>query len=735
MTTRQYRPRIAAALTAALLGATGMLAAGVLPAAAEPAQPRVNSEPAVEGRYFSAPPAVPGVTPPSPVREEPDPEEPGPVPAPTKGQVTGRVVGPDGSPLAGVLVQGVRYSDLGPGINYYDEEPVIARTDEYGAFRLGQLTERYLVRLCDAFEDDVQCTTDAEVKRFAPTYVGPDGVTDSWLPQSRLFAPKLPVRALGTVAVKPSAVLTGTFDGGAYRSVRLLRRNGTTADRAFTDEVGRYRFEVAPGRYRVEADREEGLRTPSTVPGFRSRLLRLTAATPTTLDFTTRPAAIVRGLVTADGVPVPDQFIAITDTRGRFAAGVVSDGDGRFAVESLKPGTYRLSTSVLFSPYVPLARTVTLTTDEPTRADLELSPACAVTFSALDPTGKGSVDVELRDASGRMAKMYFGRHRRRAGRPSRVLRPGSRSLPTGRAALGGLLLRRRADRIPLGGTRSSMITGDETVAFGQITLDRPTVNLTGHIPADAQVKFTTIPADAFLRPSFVDGANASVLTVNWTEQADRQGHYLARGVVPGRYAVAVTTQYRSPQQGPSSYEGNVAVTHHTVKISGSAPTADFSAPRGGIVTGKMRYAVNHRPLIAPVGYDVADRGADSWLFPTVSGPQTYRGGFRVDRLHAGPGEGRPARPAGAAGVLREQLDRRAADPAGVGPPVRARHTVLAGRPAALLPDHLRQGHRPRLGERVGAALSIGVVARPAPRGGIGGAGGACDDRRVERTSP
>jgi hypothetical protein len=77
-----------------------------------------------------------------------------------------------------------------------------------------------------------------------------------------------------------------------------------------------------------------------------------------------------------------------------------------------------------------------------------------------------------------------------------------------------------------------------------------------------------------------------------------------------------------------------------VTVSGLAPTANFTAPKGGIVRGKMRYAGNHRPLIAPVGYEVLDRGDQSWLFPTVSGPQRYAKGFRVDRLHRGRAVGR-----------------------------------------------------------------------------------------------
>ena len=270
---------------------------------------------------------------------------------------------------------------------------------------------------------------------------------------------------------------------------------------------------------------------------------------------------------------------------------------------------------------------------------MELSRGGLVSFSATDPGGRGVIDAELRDAAGRMLKMYQG---------------NSANEPDGEIAFGGLaqgryqLVLRRAvhwfsnteqTAFPWA-SRSVDIGGAEKVALGAIRLDRPTINLTGSIPRGSQVKFTTVPADAFLRESFVDGANATGIAVNWTEQADRNGRYLSRGLVPGRYAVAVTARYLNPEDQPSTYAGNIAVTHHRVTVSGLAPTANFSAPTGGIVRGKMRYANNHRPLIAPVGYEVLDRGDQSWLFPTVSSPQRYAKGFRVDRLHRGRAVGR-----------------------------------------------------------------------------------------------
>jgi hypothetical protein len=629
--------RLSAPLTALLLA---VASAGTLisPAQAYDPTPLTTEEPAVQGPYLSAPPPVPGTVTGS-QESEPGPAAE-PTPAPTEGHVVGRVVSASGRALSGVMVQGIRYSDLGPGINFFNEQPVLARTRSDGRFRLPQLTERYLIRVCDAPEDALQCPTDPQFKRFMPTYVGPDGVTASWLPQTRLFRPLTPTRSLGTIRVQRSAVLTGTLADGPERSVRLLRRDGTLADRARTDEAGRFRFEVAPGRYRVEVDRHEGLRTVATVPGFRSRLLTLTTRRATKLNAATKPAAVVHGRVSVDGAPAEDQFLVFTDTKRRFAAGVVTGPDGRYTVESLRPGTYRISSTSMFAPYAPTSIVIRASLSAPVRADLELSRGATVSFSTVDRGGPGAIDAELRDSAGRAVKMYRGNPSEEDG---------------GVAAFGGLApgtyqlaLRRASDpfddeeqtEFPWA-VRTVEVRGTETTALGAITLDRPTMNLSGSIPRGSQVKFTTIPADRFLRPSFIEGANATGMTVNWTEQADSAGRYLSRGVVPGRYAVTVTARYLNPENAPSTYAGNIAATHHRVTVADEpAPTANFTAPEGGIVRGKMRYAGTQRPLIAPVGLEVLDGGDQSWLFPTVSSPQRYARGFRVDRLHAGTATGR-----------------------------------------------------------------------------------------------
>lgn len=559
-----------------------------------------------------------------------------PVPPPTKGFVTGRVLSAEDQPVVGALVTGLRFSDLGLPVDRTEEKLVFARTDSAGRFRLPQLTERYLVRVCDEQERYQDCDRNAATKAFAPTYVGPDGARYSWVKHTRLFAPKASGRSLGVVRAKGSAVMTGTFrDGGPYRSVHLVRGNGSIADTVQTDENGRYRFEVAPGHYRVEAERHEGLRTVATLPGFRSGKLALKVGANPAVSFRTHDAAVLRGTVTAAGKPVGDQFLALLEADGDFAAGVVTDPQGRYVVASLKPGTYTVNVPHAVSRHLPVTRSVTVSKAEPTRVDLALKPGGVIKLTVTDPGGNGAVEGELRNAAGRTVKVFqaeTGQKLEFAGLP-----PGAYDL----------FARRFADptaepeQTAYPWTqRTVTITGTETHQLGSVSLNQATVNLTGTLPPRAQVKITSVPEDRYRRDGHVMGGDATPMSVVWTEQADAEGNYLVRGIVPGTYTVTVTTPYVNHADGSSGVGGNVATTRHTLTVAGSTPTADFSAPKGQVVTGRMRYAGTTRPVIAPVGYAVTDSGDQSWLFPTHSLPQQYGEGFRVTRLHPGPATGR-----------------------------------------------------------------------------------------------
>ncbi len=640
--TRTRPVALATSLVLALAGA-----ALLTPAPGAQAQPRV-SQGADDGdggpnTYFSSPPN------PLAARTGAPKTDRRPKPPPTKGTVTGQVTGPNGTPIANALVSGIRFSDLGLPVDVTEEKRVLARTNGSGRFKLKQLREPYLIRVCSESVSSGggghrarrsgECDQ-ASSKRFTPSYLGPDGNLNSWMRHTRFFRPELPHRSFGRIVVQPPAVVTGTWKDGADRLLHLTRIDGSVAAQTITDDKGRYRFEVAPGPYRIEADRDEGLHTDSTVPGYLSRRLQLRAGRTVHDTFKTRHAGIVRGLVSTSGIPLPDQFLAILDKDGEFAAGVVTNEIGRYVVSSLKPGAYTVTTSYAGSSYVPKSQIVAVAQKTVATADLPLDPGRSVSFSAADivfPGGSGSVDAELRNADGRVLKVFQG---------NPLLQPGGVVTFAGLPAAVYTLYVRRSTIPSTGAEQTEFPWVSQTVDLlgfatqtHNLVLANPTMNLTGSLPKGGQVKLTAVPEDTWLRPSHIDGAQATPMAVNWTEQAEGSA-YTIRGIVPGTYAAAVTTARRERGDKPTTTGANLAATHSTVVVNGPAPTAAFTAPKGGKVRGVMRYDRGNRPVIAPFGFRVFGPGDESWLFPTVSDKQKYGKPFRVELLHAGKSAGR-----------------------------------------------------------------------------------------------
>ncbi|HEX5089887.1 MAG TPA: carboxypeptidase-like regulatory domain-containing protein [Nocardioides sp.] len=644
--TRARPLAVATSLSVALAGAVLLLPQ---PGAAAPSRAAHTAAPAAAGHggpntYFSTPPDPLAAK----VRHHHHAKRP--KAPPTKGTVTGRVTGPNGTPIRNALVTGIRFSDLGLPVDLTQEKRVLARTDASGRFTLKQLREPYLVRVCSESVSSGgghrarrsgECDQES-TKRFTPSYVGPDGSLNSWMRHTRFFRPVQPRRDLGRIVVQPPAVVTGTWKGdGGHRLLRLTRVDGSVAAQTVTDANGDYRFEVAPGPYRVEADRDEGLHTDSTVPGFLSKRLLLRAGRTVHVSFKTRHAGIVRGQVTSGGVPLPNQFLTILDRTGAFAAGVVTNDIGRYVVTSLEPGPYTVTTSYAGSAYVPTSQVVAVAKKKVATADLALDPGRSVSVSPSDtglPGANGSVDAELRNADGRVLKVW-------QGDPASL--PGATITFTG-LPIGTYSLYLRRSAVPSDGPeqtefpwagRAVDLVSNTAVALGVVPLDQPTVNLTGTLPKGGQVKLTAIPEDSWLRPAYVDGDQATAMAVNWTEQSEG-GQYTVRGIVPGTYTAAVTTARKERGDKPSTTGANLAATHSLIVVNTPAPTAAFTAPTGAKVRGEMRYAGSHRPVIAPFGFRVFDQGDQSWLFPTVSGEQKYDRPFRVELLHAGKAGGR-----------------------------------------------------------------------------------------------
>ena len=124
-----------------------------------------------------------------------------------------------------------------------------------------------------------------------------------------------------------------------------------------------------------------------------------------------------------------------------------------------------------------------------------------------------------------------------------------------------------------GSTRPVNLVTNTTEAFA-LVLSQPTMNLTGTLPKGAQVKLTAVPEDSWLRPSHVDGDQATPMAVNWTEQSEG-GAYTVRGIVPGTYAAAVTTARKERGDKPTTTGANLAATHSTLIVA----TARRDPPR------------------------------------------------------------------------------------------------------------------------------------------------------------
>ena len=166
-------------------------------------------------------------------------------------------------------------------------------------------------------------------------------------------------------------------------------------------------------------------------------------------------------------------------------------------------------------------------------ADLAVEPGRSVSFSAADivfPGANGSVDAELRNADGRVLKVF-------QGNPA--------SLPGGVVIFSGLPMSTyslyvRRSAVPSDGPEQAEFPWvsqpvDLVTNLSQnfaLVLSNPTMNLTGTLPKGGQVKLTAVPEDSWLRPSHIDGDQVTPMALNWTEQSGG-GAYAVRGMVPG----------------------------------------------------------------------------------------------------------------------------------------------------------------------------------------------------------
>ena len=533
-----------------------------------------------------------------------------PMAADEPGWVHGVVVDGDGEPVVGDLV-----NVLGP--REVPEGGIIGRTDrrtwtdENGEFRVRQADmdgypDGYLVQICDIEPDRRRsCLETALGVDHMITYVGPTGVTDSWVTQSRLFPVTGADRELGTVTVKPQGFVHGhVTGGGAFQPLQIQRLNGTVAYYNRTDEQGDYRFQgMAPGRYRIAA----GGREVGALP-WLSDVITVRAGRDLTVDATLDFGADVHGVVRSAGEPVRFLDIVLTTPQHKFVAFDTTDSKGRYDITGLLPGTYRLGIFYDGSEYerggvtveVPSAHASVL-------KDVAVTTGAVVTV-AFESGGEPAslARDELRDSTGRpiLANLNDGTgHVRYTG-----LAPGDYTI------------------VAANHTRYVMakvhVTERRTYDLGVRNLHRPTLTISGVTAPHAIVEAKTgqeCPPDG----DFHVGA------FHFIEAADDTGHYVLTGVVPGLYML-----------GADAFPANYAprcVPDVTVVASTSR---DLPLQHGSTVSGRLVYAASGRPVITSLAYELRYPPSGGFTNPTSEHPARGRtraatGFFSIDRLAAG----------------------------------------------------------------------------------------------------
>ncbi len=450
------------------------------------------------------------------------------------GWVTGVVVDAHGDPVVGDLV-----GALGP--REVPESGILAEssarrdfTDRNGAFRVQQTSgSGYLLAICNPEPSYKNaCKETAQGVDHMITYVGPAGVTDSWVLQTSLFPSAPADRDLGRVTVKPQSFIHGTITRAANQSIRLLRLNGTVAYYNSTDEQGSYRFQgLAPGRYRV-AGGGDGWRP------WQSEIVTLPPGGDVEVDGVLDQGAAIHGVVRAAGRPVPFLDILVRRHGGRIVAATTTE-NGHYRVSGLLPGDFRVGVSYDGSDY--RRRSVEAVVSDPhgeVAARLDLVEGAVVT-DALRAGGKPALgaDDELRDSTGHA---ILGQLNVDGQVVYRGLSPGDYTVVAGNDA--HFMVAR------------VHVTTARTYDLGTRVLDRPTLTLTGTTAPRAVVEAFTgdscPPGEAFRSGSF-----------HVIERADADGRYTLRGLVPGHYMLG-------SDAWPANYapycRSDVAITHDQV---------------------------------------------------------------------------------------------------------------------------------------------------------------------------
>jgi hypothetical protein len=484
------------------------------------------------------------------------------------GWITGVVVDAEGRPVQGALVNAVRPDEV-------PEVGIIKATSDRrdwtnanGRFRVRQAAQGYLVQICQVEPRDKRvCRETAQGVDYRITYVGPAGVTDSWVLQTSLFEADSADRKIGEVTVKPQSVIHGRIKGAKFQLVELLRLNGTVAYRMPTDADGDYRIPgLAPGSYRVHAGGNGWLSWTSGV---------VTVASDGTAEVNgrVRRGGSISGVLSSHGQQVSFVDVTIRDADGDVVAIATTNARGVYRASGFVPGDYRVGIMYDGSDY--LRKSVRVTIPEPNskvERDLRVRRGAVLTIDVFDGTQPvRRLTDELRDASGTPILGFMNDGR------GRVRYTGlAKGTYTFVAATDSRYVKKK---IVIGAPRRYDV--------GDVKLNRDTFTLSGTTAPGAVVEAMT--GNQCL-PDGPDRAGS----FHRLELANAAGRYEIHGLVPGNYMLGSAGW-------PNNYVPrcipDVRLVADTVR--------NLPLPVGGTVSGRLVYAATGGPVITPLAYQLS----------------------------------------------------------------------------------------------------------------------------------
>jgi len=232
-----------------------------------------------------------------------------------------------------------------------------------------------------------------DVRTFAPQYVGADGRTGlAWQTVPLRPAPSGDTEL--DVDLTPAGTVVGTVTGATADTHVSLRR----ADGAATDVTGKpvkngellVRF-LVPGRYELTTtQRYGGVSVTSDVT--------VLPGTETRVDVDLPATGTVTGRLLRGGRPVAGVGVALEGAVGKHGF-ATSDAQGRFRIDRVAPGTYRLTESG-DNGWTSGTAVLAVTAGRTTTRDLKL-----VREGSLDITARGQHGV-VTDARGNLVTRF-----------------------------------------------------------------------------------------------------------------------------------------------------------------------------------------------------------------------------------------------------------------------------------------------------------------------------------------